>query len=581
MKTRFKLLMFVLVVVVAVLCIAACDMGGGGGGDTTTAPATTAAPTTAPPVTTAPPAGSLHPDAQNISVNANGATYTGDTLKTGYAVVGRGPKVKVTLSFQQVDPETQQPLAGVAPVDLPVNAGSYKLTAKFDWATTATDADKAYTLPEDVVVDFVVNPMTLNDQNVKFGAQNFDTFYYAGIQYEIADTENAVSPVAKGSPFKGLTRTYSLAKVDDADGTNPVPVTGTKITDKGYYKVTISYAEPAGAANFANEETVSHSAIVYVREVGTTAQIKKATATIDGVLDAAYLNSAHIASVYQDGGEGNGRFTLPENGVMGDPYEAINMINIHKGSSVATIPEPGVTIYALWNTEGNDAYLYIAIDVKDANVKTRSIEYLAQPDAWVNDSIEFAYKLGGYDMPVLPEGDETFPTYSTVSVDAREKTVADHLTSPNHQSIKQAESVYFEDIQSAVALTTTGYLVELKIPAKSESYTGKYGYAGWDRIEGETLTAGEFVFFAIQQNDLTYDGDIAAYDANIPKANGAVVPKYATDADVVAGNMVEAWKTFEQPLMNCMYCSGNRNMFYLNQPGAGPIVFQLSAEAAN
>ena len=588
MKSRSKLFLFVLVIVVTVLCIAACGLGGGGG-DTTTAPATTTTPSTTAPATTTAPAddnivpGEVHPDAAGVTVGVSETTYTGKVITIGYAVRGKGPKVSITLSFQQIDPSTRQPLAGVAPVSQPVQAGTYLLTATFGWSTAATDADKAATLPDPIVKDFVVSPMTMNASNLPFGAKDHETFYYTGLSYDIADTE----AVATGDLFNGLLRSYSVSKVDDAEGTNPVPMTGTVISEAGYYKITVSYTEPAGTENFANEAGISHDAILFIHEVVETGQVKRADGvTIDGVIDAEYLVSASLSSRYQEGGTGSGTFK-PAGVTMGDPYEAINMINIYKGNAITELPDTSVTIYALWGVENEGTadeatYLYLALDVVDPAVRTRSLEYLSQYDPWLNDNIEIAYKVGGFDVPVLPAKEETYPTYSTVVVDAREKDAL-NLDGKNHSTIPQARSLYFDEIKSAVKHTSTGYVVELKIPAKSESYTGKYGEEGWERFEGETIGAGEFMFVAIQHNDLVAFGpdDDPNYDQNIPKnPDGSVIPKYANDADIVAGRMSPEWSSFESALYGYMYCSGNRNMDYLRAEGAGPLVFQFSSELA-
>ncbi len=611
MKTRFKLLMFVLVLVVAVLCIASC--GGGNGDDTTTEPpksttdpaasttapgdTTTAAPgdttTAAPDVPTVPPSsdlvpGALHPQASKIVFNPTKATYTGTEISTGYRVTGHNNYFTATFSFLPVD-ANNQPIAGATPVAQPVAAGKYQVTATFDWGSRATEADKLCLLPDPIVRFFTVEQLKLNKSNIVGSTQNFETFYHDNLALDIAGTDTSASPVVSGKLKNGLNRAFKVERVADEKGTDPQPFAGTVITEEGYYKVTVTYVEPTGADNFEGEDGISHHAIVHVRKLGSEAQVLKADGiTIDGVIDTPYLHSASITSRYQEGGDGKGNFKKSEGVTMGSPYEAINMVNIRKGSAVSTIPQNGVTLYALWGEEGEgadkQAFLYVAIDVKDAAVCTRSTDYLSQPDAWVNDSIELAYKLGGYELPSLADQSETYPIYSTVQVDARNKQPINHSgTTPNHTTIKQAESLYFDGIQSATQQTSTGYVVELKIPAKSESFTGTLGY-DFARTEGRELTAGEFVFFAVQQNDLTRFGesDDADYDRGIPKdGSGEIIPKYATDQDIVAGKMTSEWAAFEGALTPYMYCSGNRNIFYLKEAGSGPIVFQLSNESYN
>ena len=590
MKTRFKLLMFVLVVVVAVLCVAACDMGGGGG-DTTTAPDTTAAPntteptTTAAPVTTA-PAGSVLPGSDEITLRTSAVTYNGSKTLQGYTVQGKvisTSKLAYTLSIIAVDPTTLEPLPGaVASADKPTEAGTYMITATFDWGPMASPEERQnYKVPAPIAKAYVISPAELKAGAVAFGAQDYETFYHPDLELDVAATDSVV--VAPGKLSEGLVRNFALAKVDDAEGTNPVAVNGTVIENHGYYQVTITYAEEDGKNNYTAEDTISHTAIVYIRDLTDAKyQVKKVEEgdiVIDGLVEDAYNNTATITSKYQ------APYTGDNAAALVNPYEFVGMTQIHKGANIASVPESSVTLKVLWGEETVEGakvpYLYVVIDVTDPTPLARTAKYTAHRNAWVNDSVEFSYKLGGYSIPELPDGQDTYPTYSTILVDGREKTASEHGQNGvyNHTAVEAQKSMFFNSVVSATKTTATGYTVELKFLAKAESFVGTPGYDDFNRTAGEALTAGQFVFFCYQLNDLTAlpEGfaDAAAYDAQIDTFG---MPKYKDDWTQTAQG---PWATFESNASAFVYSSGNRNKTYLSTPGAGPAIFQLSASYAD
>ena len=602
MKTRVKLLMFVLVVVAALLCVAACNGGGGEVTDaptttaptttteapvttteapvTTPAPVTTTAPVTTDPGTTPtpPPAtGTVHEHAANAELVATGTTYTGKALTNkGYALRGANTsagKIRVAYSFQKLDPTTLAPV-GEASSTAPVDAGTYKITATFSWGVAATDDDKAYTLPEPLTATWEVAPMEIT--TVNFGAKDYETFYYDSLALDVAA---ANSVVTSGTPIAGLVRSFAVAKVDNADGDNPVSQVGTVIAAAGYYKVTITYVEETGKENFANEDTLSHDAIVYIRDLSAAEyQVKKAEGVlIDGVIDDAYLNSATITSAYQTPG-----YDDPTAGIaVVNPYENIGMTKISNPGSIAVPDDTEVTLYVLWGEEAGAPYLYVIVDVVDSTYNPRSTKYTNVRNAWINDSVEFSYKLGGYSVPVLPDGQDTYPTYSTVLADAREKAAADHGVNGtmNHTAVDAQKSLFFDNIQSATARTDDGYTIELKIPARSESFEGRPGYDDFARTEGANLTAGEYVFLCLQLNDLTgVPAGYASYEEYDAQIDTFTVPKYENEWKT---NPQGEWIEFESVASQFVYSSGNRNAAYLRTPGAGPAVFQLSDEWAD
>ena len=579
MKTRSHLLLLMLVLVLVVVCFAACNM--------TNPPADTTAPTTTAPTTTAPttpPVGNLHPHAQNISVAISGSNYTGKPLNGGYTVKDRGNKIVATWSFQQIDPATGEPLSGVAPVEKPVEVGTYDATVSFSFIPAATAEDRAYDLPDPVTGRYVVEKKTLGDNELNVSAQGFKTFWHEGMALDLGDTDDSVSRVAAGNLPEYLERVYTVYKVDDATGANPVLVDGTVVTDGGFYKVVITYREPAGRDNVTNEGDAKfrHEAIVDVEYIGDDYQVLKAeNIVIDGFIDSAYYASAKMSSAPETWTEKNAASAKPSVNYK----ENIGMVEVPeaRGSKVTETPNTSLTLYVLWGeeevtVEGKTEtwpFLYVAAEVYDETILPRSAAYTAHRNAWVNDSLEFSYNLGGYDIPVIPKGENTYPTYNTVLVDAREKDAADHAASPNHTAVMAQKSHYFNYIQSATKhVGENRYVMEMKIPARKESYSGTPGN-NFERFGGDALQAGEFLFFCVQLNDLTglpegYDS-IKAYDAKIPEGD-----KYDDELALIPAD--KAWRDFEDNLAKYMYSSGNRRASYLSLEGNGPTMFQLSSD---
>ena len=273
---------------------------------------------------------------------------------------------------------------------------------------------------------------------------------------------------------------------------------------------------------------------------------------IDGVLDAAYLKSASLASGDADV----------------DPREGIAMTRIYRGGALAEDPDSDFTLYFLWGEENGTPYIYIAAVIHDETPITRSGAYMSYPNPWLNDAIEISYHFGGESAPVIPSRQDTYPTYHNVLVDAREKSAADHsAAAPNHTAVPAQRSYYFDGIESATArLDEVTYLVEVKIPAYTESHNGAPGN-GLVRRGGEALAAGDLLYFAIELLDLTHLP--SEYDEALPSEQ-----KYKDDWSY---SPLGAWKSFENDLIPYVYSVGNRTAAYLNSANGGPAVLQLSA----
>ena len=276
---------------------------------------------------------------------------------------------------------------------------------------------------------------------------------------------------------------------------------------------------------------------------------------IDGVLDDAYLESVSLSSAAPSV----------------DPREGIAMTQIYRGDALDADPDTTFTLYFLWGEEGDIPYIYVAAVIHDETPIERSGAYMSYPNPWLNDAIEISYHFGGESAPVIPAGQNTYPTYHNVLVDAREKSAADHsAAAPNHTAVAAQRSYYFDGIVSAASRPdNVTYIVEMRIPAYTESHTGT---AGKDlaRQGGDALGAGDLLYFCVELLDLTYLPD--GYDDHLPTEQ-----KYKDDWSY---SPLGAWKSFENDLMPYVYCVGNRVPLYLSSEDGGPAVLQLSARSA-
>ena len=286
---------------------------------------------------------------------------------------------------------------------------------------------------------------------------------------------------------------------------------------------------------------------------------------IDGVLDAAYAASVSIGTRYQAPGYQNDPTLLV------DPTEALAMKTIFLGGQVGEVPDTYFTLHLLWGEEDGEPYLYVAAVIHDESINLRSGAYMATSNPWLTDAIELSYHLGGEGIPTLPRGEDTYPTYHNVLVDAREKAVTDHTAAaPNHTAVAAQRSYYFDRIQTATSRPDeVTYVVEMKIPAYTESHTGKAG-VDLERQGGEALAPGDLVVICVELLDLTY----------LPEGYDDTLPSGEKFRDEWSYTPLGDWAAFENALMPYMYSGGNRNAKYLRDEGGAPVAFRLSAEWA-
>ena len=589
MKTHVKLLVLAMVLVMFTLCLAAC--GGGGETPTTTeAPATTTAATT-----TAAQVGSFE-----VEVTASNP-YTGKEITPVY-VKEKPVGSKTTITYAKVDLEGNV-IETLASGKKPVDCGNYKVTVALSWTGDRTGA-----LPADFVGNFTIVAGSLASANADdkmFSAKDIDVlFKNEGMNFDPID-----SALAVGFLPAGLNRVATIEKLADKNATSgTATAVAGKITSAdgaGYFKVTLTYVEAAGVNNYTDEETVSHTAIVYARNIDKIVNHVATAPAVDGVVDAAY-GEALFTSKYQPILKDNtGKYLGIDTENLVDPYQFAAMAQISKGSQVTDDyiqnNSASASFYAVWDGE----FVYIAIKIVDKTPLARLASYTDQPNPWVNDCMDLYYSFGGDAVPDILPVPETYPTYKAL--------VRDSATGPAHPTaIRSQKSHYYYDVQCFVTGYGEGandentYIIEYKIPAKSEGYTGVPGGTDYATTAGDPLVNGDFIYLAYQIDDLTglpykrlkngvynategtlsdYErwGSIEEYDALIA---GLEEEKYGGNPWAVAFGREQRgdtwkWYNYEMDLVQYIYNAGNRMVgsinggSYLRTPGCAPMILQL------
>lgn len=578
MKARIHLLLLVLVLMLVVVSIAAC---GDTPAETTPAATTTesatttagTAATTTAAVTTATttgepsgPSGSGNPlpGVEKMELKLQNTVYTGKAIAANNFTVANRPRdyVNAVFTWERIDADGNrlEDLGSGAPVE----AGRYRVTASFTWRNSKTEEaySGTYVLPDPLTGILIVEADDLTTTNKNFGAieDTLEMFYYDGIAYEPTAEE-----ILTGTLPTGLVPSYKIEYVKDSAGNDVTAEVVTAPSKPGYFKITVSYAEVEGKDNYAKEDQVKHEAMIRLREIDKQV-LKYDGVVIDGVIDEAYKSSASYTTSFQ-GMEGNA-LTDP----MVDPFAYAAMYELMKPKDTSAQLNLSATFYALWGdkTVNGEAvpYVYIAVEINDPTNYARSKDYAELPNPWLNDGLELHYKFGGYEIPTFDStATAIYPTYSTVVGDSRDKTSATDQKA--FSAVAAQKSLYFSEIESATKrVDDDTYVIEYAFPAKSESFDGKPGYDGFQRTEGEALTAGEFLFLAYQINDLTYLPD--GYDDTLPEG-----PKYPNEYTYspVAGS---PWDNFEKGVQPNMYIVANGYTYLKN--GGKPMMFQLSAE---
>ncbi len=416
----------------------------------------------------------------------------------------------------------------------PTDVGVYTVTATFSFKNPASE--QYYLLPEPMTATLTVLPG--NAQSIKpfkfegvDAANHLSGYYYEGCEYQLLVGELPI----------GLEVTYTMVKIKDGNGvilTSPVTVpndteTGIPVArEAGAYKVTASFTDTSG--NYIPSSYPDMTATLTVENYPN--QVLRYTPDIDGVIDDAYLASAHFTSTLNP--------TL-------SPEEYCLFTKISGNSSTGSFGAYA-TVYYLWDGD----YVYVCIEVKDSSYYSRNNDYVTQPDPWKNDCIEFYYSIGGYTQPVTNSSKTIYPFYSAFTTDAQGRGEWDtafavpaipagkELTFANaaHISAVPAQrSAYFEDILCATTKTNVNvgeaytYTNEMALPAKTETLrNGEFGeWIGNELIfkkPDKALTVGEFGYFCIQVNDLSdlpYDlGSAPATDKYISLENGIMSPEW-------------------------------------------------------
>ncbi len=514
--------------------------------------------------------------------------YDGRPLTSVDVGVNKPSFLKASYTFWQLNPLDGSVIADLG-TTYPTNVGAYKITATFSWQPGAEELYPGAPLPDPVSAAFRIVPADANRIGTFGVKESLTIFYYPGMQYDPA-TATGTEQFTTGKLPTGVTISgATIEKLASADATSGTAVAGGKITEAGIYKVTLNYAQEGN--NYTEASLAGKSGIVNVIECPNQV-LRKDNVAVDGVLDAAYLLSAHLEGRDQAYSVSQGNYSLLGDDIV-DPLTEIALLEINKGGSVTVDgSQVNVDVYVLWGAMAgkDDDYVYVAVKVQDPTDNMRSEAYTMYANPWVNDGIRVYYNLGGYSVPVIPQRtngtyEETYPTYNAVVNDSAARPWA------RPSAVTAQQSVYFADIEFASTRTEDGnggvtYICEYAFPAKSESFSGALG-PEFTRIPGEALEAGELLSFAFQFNDLTALDSIQNpladetpddlgyhYDNFFP--NGL---KYPNDWTVTLTPGTE-WYMFEKAVEPYMSCYGNRSSWYLMHDQGGPSVFQLSSELA-
>ncbi len=586
MKKSFKLLVLVLALLAMVAIVASCDFGNGED-DTTTAATTT---TTA--VTTTAAVGIPQEELDKIHYNNLKAeiVFDGRALDSSDVGVTKPGFLKAIYTFEQVHPETGALIEDLG-TTYPTNVGTYKITAMFSWQNGAQDDYPGATLPAPVSATFKIVPGDANRAST-FGVNDgLVVLYHPDMQYDPATATGAEAFATGNLPLGVTISGATIEKLESADATTGTPVEGGKITDEGYYRVTLNYAQEG--ENYTAASLAGKTGVIEVFK-SPNQVLRKDNIRIDGVIDPEYKVSAHLSTrnqAYKTGWDPS--YTVYGYTLLGDdivdPMYEIPLLEVWHAPNAGPKEEGSkiqATVYALWGArDGEDCdYVYLAIEVYDPTDCLRYEAYDSYPNPWVSDNIEFYYHFGGRAAPEIV-GSNTYPTYNAVTNNSR--------VGPNVRpsAVDDQKSIYFADIEFASTRVPDGeggvtYVLEYAFPAKSESFTG-YGTADFERHEGEALTAGEYLYLAFQFNDLTA---LNTVQNPLNTTETPDTPGYYYDSVVPSGNKYQEgtltfvpdsdWKKFEGAIETYMASYGSRDAWYLKHEQGGPSYFQLSATPA-
>ncbi|MBQ2718438.1 MAG: hypothetical protein IJF73_00020, partial [Clostridia bacterium] len=536
MKNQFKLFLLALALLLVVACIASCDLLGGGG-DTTSA--TTTAPTTTTVTTTEASVGAtLSPEElAKIYFDVDDVTYMGKKLTSAQVGVNKPSYLDAKLSFKLVDPQTGAVIEDLGET-YPTNVGTYEVTATFSWKKSAASKYANTALPEPEVGSFKIVPADASKVG-SFKAVDVTMFSYPNMEYDPSNAEGEYSVMGGTLPTGINIAGVTVKKVkDDTGATVNETVANGIITGAGTYEIAISFSQTG--ANYKPETLTDKTCTVTVEQCSN--QILQYNGVVlDGQIDAAYLDSAHLISRNQQVSKNGTTYVLNagDDGRVVDPMKEIPLISVHRGSKAEeagrTQSTLNVNVYALWgnyvdpvteqvvdsdpSTTAIDPWVFLAVEVTDTTDYYRAEWYTESPNPWINDSIEVFYSFGGYKDPGmhmnvdstglqrLPE--KSYPTYKAVTNHSSGAFIANEPSAVSAQ-----KSFYFDNILYAAGDNRTRgeeaanegnpvtYVCEYAFPAKSESYTGAPGLGYAQFGSDEAMEAGEFIFLAFQFNDL-------------------------------------------------------------------------------
>ena len=564
---------------------------------------TTAYPTTTAPMTTttAPWIDWYDPSDFDVIV-PDTVGYTGKALNVVDIMKPAG--VKTATTYQKLDAYGW--VIEERGNEKPVDCGLYQVTVTFSW----TRNDKTDPLPSPISRVFSVVPGSLAAMHDEFGAKDSETlFKTTNMRYDPLNDDNLIV----GSVPYGIVRSASIVKLSskyDYGAGTPTYVAGkiTSADGAGYYRVTITYAEENGKDNFWDEATLSDTAIVYVRPIEKTAnKVASNAITLDGEIDALYgapvFETMYQAHTTKTDSMGNAVFDKIDMTQLVNPYQYAAALQISRGANItdAMVQNAATAkFYAVWD----GVYVYIAIEVTDSTNYARTAAYTSKPNPWINDSVELYYHFGGDNVPDMSAVRETYPTYKGIVRDSATGeggftalgAQKSHYFAPNPADYTQP---YVQCAVQGRGIGDNTYVIEYKLPAKTETYTGTPGATGdqaFKTYAGENLVAGDFIYLAYQIDDLMglpykrlnsygeYDAlggylsnerweSMEEYDALI---GGFWENKYKDMEFGTSPEKDSPWYNFEFDAASYTYLAGNRSASsYLKVDGCAPMILAL------
>lgn len=203
----------------------------------------------------------VHPSCVGLDLSVHTATYTG-TPQTGHPTILRGGLhfVDLVCTYERIDPDSGTVLEDLGTA-IPIDAGTYRITVELQYNESATDADRAYRLPEPLVGEFLIG----RNSSAKYtGIEDAEVI----LTPDMAITPEALGMLNDDLPADIIPHFTVYKGVYTSAWPTPTLPSGciTAADGVGTYTVVVRYSEPEGKDNYVGEENLKSIAYIYVRE---------------------------------------------------------------------------------------------------------------------------------------------------------------------------------------------------------------------------------------------------------------------------------------------------------------------------